>query len=172
MPWSVGWSTPVRRGLCFPRHPYNSGIAYPYRYPHHWTTIQLARSMVHPLGSNTRCKSWSYLGCSWRSRGGQWGGPPLSGISHISYNSHQKYNIAYPYMYHHPWTTTPLMRSVVQAINSKNQRNSWVCMCKCLVTLPWPKFYAILLNYPSGTYIKYVASPDIKYWATMALSTN
>ena len=27
-----------------------------------------------------------------------------------------KRNIAYPYMYHYPWTTIPVMRSLVQAL--------------------------------------------------------
>ena len=112
------------------------------------------RSMVQALGSNKQHNSWACPGYSWRACGGQWGDPPLPGVLHTSYNSHTKYSIAYPYMYPYPWTTSPLTISVVQTLSSKNQGNSWVCMCRCVVTLPWPKFHVILLNHPSGTYIK------------------
>ena len=75
-------------------------------------------------------------------------------------------------MYYHPWTTIPLMRSVVQAIESKNPRSSWACMCRCAVTLPWPQHHVMILNHPYGTYIKYVASPDINYWARVTIDTE
>lgn len=75
-------------------------------------------------------------------------------------------------MYYHPWTTIPLMRSVVQALESKNSCSSWACMCRCAVTLPWPQHHVMILNHPYGTYIKYVASPDINYWARVTIDTE
>ena len=36
--------------------------------------------------------------------------------------------IACPFRYHHPWTTTLLMRYIVQPLGSKNQGNIWACL--------------------------------------------
>ena len=43
---------------------------------------------------------------------------------------------------------------------------------RCLVLSLWPKHHVIVLYHPSGTYIKYVVSPEISYWVHRTLSTN
>ena len=63
------------------------------------------------------------------------------------------------------------MRSVVQALGSKTQCSSWACMCRCTVTLPWPKHHVMVLNHPSGTYIKYMLHHWISITGHMWSST-
>ena len=43
---------------------------------------------------------------------------------------------------------------------------------RCMVPLTWHKPHIMMLHHPSGTYIKYVASTEINYWAHMTLITN
>ena len=46
------------------------------------------------------------------------------------------------------------MMSVVQALGSETQGNSWAYMGRYMVALSQPKPHIILFNHPSVTYIK------------------
>ena len=88
--WSVGWTTSDKYCPWLISHSWNGGIAYPYLYHQHWTTILLTRSIVQDLGSNMiEGDSWAFPGCSLWSYGGLWGDPLLSDVVYDSYSTHE-----------------------------------------------------------------------------------
>ena len=96
-------------------------------YHHPWTTILLVRFIVQALGSKNQDSSWACPSCSLKSFSGMWGDPPPTDLVHASDMTHKNNVIAYPYMYHWPWTTSQLMRYIFRALFSENQGHSWAC---------------------------------------------
>ena len=75
-------------------------------YLDHYTT-----GMIQALGSNIQGNSWVCLRYSWKLCRDLWGDSSLSDMAHALYNT--------PYRYHQHWTTTPLIRTIVQALSYK-----------------------------------------------------
>ena len=86
------------------------------------------RYMVQALHSKNQGISRLCLGCSWRPCYILGGGPTYQTWSIPNLTLTEQWDLAYPYLHHRPYTTTPLMRYIVQALVSSIEVHSSACL--------------------------------------------